>query len=499
MLLFSGGSCRWRILLDSCRRINQSRKCSAAFSPIVYQNAREHLKHNCSQLSVRMSTLTLYTPSGDGEKVPFLSRPDVDIKFIMDNIDLMKKNVKDRKMTFDFENLSKLWLEVQKLQVDVEALEEKKLKINLIAKEIAKKDVSAAEKQTIRQQSKQLRKELKKLNTLYSNLSDELFISALQLPNFTHIDTPSGAEGVVIEQYRDKPKDEVWRKSHVDVGKQKDILSVDHRLVHPGVCYLKKEAALLELALMSWMSENLQNHGLLPLSCPEMFKQLITEGCAFDNKQVYSVIGSDSVLRLTGVSLMSFVAYFTMMVLENNSLPVKSYTMGRNYNPVNENQEFKSLCDMHQSSMVHLFGLTKNSTEESEEMFEEYMTVLKSLFSQLQLHYRIVNVPSCQMSLPMTRKSSVQMWLPSEKRYVEVSWMSNSGDYVSRRLKLQYPNNPEEPAVSSRNRNYCHTVHGMAINIPAVIAVILETCQQEDGKIPIPEVLKPFMYGCEAA
>ncbi|XP_070531609.1 serine--tRNA ligase-like isoform X2 [Ptychodera flava] len=450
-------------------------KVGVVDSPTPYTVCRQH----------RRLMSTLYTAFGDGEKVPFLSRPDVDVEYIMQNIDRMKANVTARNMKFDFENLSQVWKRVQELKVKVESLESEKQRMNRLAKEINIKKGSEEEKQKIRRQSKELRQELKEVNTIFSRASEDLFTIVLKLPNFTHADTPMGSEVIVVYSHGEKEAFQPWMRSHVEIGKQKDLLSLGHDNVHRGACYFKNEVTLLEQAVLSWISESLHKHGLLQMSCPDMFRDLIV---------VYSVIGSDGILYLKGSSIMSFAAYYTMMVLENDNLPDKCFSIGRNYNPKYETDNLTSLCVMQQSTMVHVCGLTRNSDIESDQVFQEFIEILRSLFSQLTIHFRMVNLPSCKLSPAMSRKSSLQIWLPSEKQYVEVASVEHYTDFISRRLKIQHPTSMREQAVKSRNRSYCQIVFGTAINVPAFIAAILEQYQQQDGSILIPPPLVEFMY-----
>ncbi|XP_006816001.2 uncharacterized protein LOC100366657 [Saccoglossus kowalevskii] len=285
-----------RSMLWFCVKLSKINTGHQMASPIIHLchnlrlfhgviNDRVYMIHiACRQVNafICRSSSTLYTPVSKGERVPFISRPDIDISGIMNNIDLMERNVKARNTLIDFKALASLWKDMQQHKVAVDQLEIQKKKVNQLVKKVKQENSTSDEIQQMKDESKRLRNELKKIKSLYSNVSEELYNIVLKLPNFTHSNTPSGMTELITHRFGDQLKLQPWIKNHVVLGKVLDVLSFEHSHVQPGVCYLKKEAALLEQGLLFWMSDKLKENNCLHLCCPEMFKPIIVEGCGLE-------------------------------------------------------------------------------------------------------------------------------------------------------------------------------------------------------------------------
>lgn len=139
---------------------------------------------------------------------------------------------------------------------------------------------------------------------------------------------------------------------------------------------------------------------------------------------------------------------------------------------------------------VEMFGVTADETgEESSQLLEEFVSLQKEMFSALELHYRVLDMPTQELGPPAYRKYDIEAWMPGRNSYGEISSGSNCTDYQSRRLNILYER--EDGSLQ-----YAHTVNATACAIPRTIIAILETHQTKEGSVRIPQALQPY-FGLE--
>ena len=143
----------------------------------------------------------------------------------------------------------------------------------------------------------------------------------------------------------------------------------------------------------------------------------------------------------------------------------------------------------HQFSKVELVSIT--SAEESEKEHERMTQIAEEVLKSLGLPYRVVLLCSGDMGFSAKKTYDLEVWLPSQDKYREISSCSNCGDFQARRLKARYVCN------KTREKNFVHTLNGSALAIGRTIIAILENYQQEDGSVMVPKVLIPYMGGIE--
>lgn len=125
---------------------------------------------------------------------------------------------------------------------------------------------------------------------------------------------------------------------------------------------------------------------------------------------------------------------------------------------------------------------------QSESIHQEMLQIQDEMYSELGLHYRILDMPVSDLGAPAYRKYDIEAWMPGRDSYGEISSTSNCTDYQSRRLAIRFKSAPKE------NR-FVHTVNGTAVAVPRLILSLLETHQQADGSVILPSVLAPFLGG----
>lgn len=135
-----------------------------------------------------------------------------------------------------------------------------------------------------------------------------------------------------------------------------------------------------------------------------------------------------------------------------------------------------------------------STPEQSEALHQELVDLEVEMYSELGLHFRVLDMPTCDLGAPAYRKTDVEAWMPGLNRYGEISSASNCTDYQARRLNIRFKADEKARVKDSK---FAHTLNATAVAVPRMIVAIMETFQQEDGSIVVPEVLRPWMHGIQ--
>jgi seryl-tRNA synthetase len=262
--------------------------------------------------------------------------------------------------------------------------------------------------------------------------------------------------------------------------------------------YLRRAAAQLELALCTWALGKAAAAGFTPMTTPDLVRETVLEKCGFqpraDNTQVYSV--ADSSLCLTGTAEVPLAAVAMDKVLPASALPLRMAAFGHCFRTEAgaAGSASRGLYRVHQFSKVELFVVCEPS--QSPAILAELLAFEESLFSELGLHYRVLDMPTGDLGAPAARKFDVEAWMPGLGRFGEVSSASNCTDYQARRLGIRFRPGGDGGG-SSGKPEFAHTLNATAAAVPRLVVAILETFQQPDGTVVVPEPLRPFMGGLD--
>ncbi|XP_071491264.1 serine--tRNA ligase, mitochondrial-like [Diadema antillarum] len=423
--------------------------------------------------SVSYSTSALYTPPAEGENFPFVLKPELDFDVLLHQRTQLEESALARNMSgIDISHMLSLWQDVCQLEERKKAMETERKSLNSRAKELSRqKGADQTEKEEIKHKGRQLREDLKGLNSSLSDLMNSLYPLALALPNHLHPNVPRGSEDRVIETVGG----ELRHASSADI--KHSGVSSDHPLVHKGYAYTEGDLVLREMDLVSLVSRQLSNEGFSRFSLPDMYKPVALEALGMSPEnvdQTYAIETSENVMHLSGTAAVGFYAYYMMTVLETSDLPQRCFAVGRMYDPSEESLTFHGLHHQFQQSQVEMFGLCEGSESSSSAVFSQYAQILRRAFNDFGVPFRIVDVCGAKLLPSMHRKQAFQVWIPSQGGYVEAGSVCSCTDYVSRRLKIRYPANPRESAAQSRRRKFVHTIHGSALKTSVVLSSILE-------------------------
>uniref|UniRef100_A0A8C9TSA7 Serine--tRNA ligase, mitochondrial n=1 Tax=Scleropages formosus TaxID=113540 RepID=A0A8C9TSA7_SCLFO len=451
------------------------------------RGARE--KRALSESHLRSS---LYEHVRDG----FSDKPELDMRRVCEETEKVMANVERRKGELRAEDIPQIvsvWKQLQAVRGEISRLEEQKENVRarvraLVVRVCPLVSVSLPEYQRARTEGREIRNTLNQLYRLESELEQKHYLRALLLPNTTH---PS----VVRTDARTQTAFDFEVKGHLEIGERLDLIR-QRRLAHVSghrSYYLRGAGAQLQTALQNFVLDTLQRKGFIAMVVPDLLKAAVFEGCGMQphahQSQAYCLDPSRFPdLRLAGTGEVGIAGYFMDHAVNIKDLPVRTVCCSTCYRAETDTgRETWGLYRVHQFNKVEMFGVTANETgEESSQLLEEFVSLQKEIFSALELHFRVLDMPTQELGPPAHRKFDIEAWMPGRGSYGEISSASNCTDYQSRRLNILYEG-------ETGSLHYAHTVNATACAIPRMIISILETHQMKDGTVRVPRVLQPYM------
>ena len=414
----------------------------------------------------------------------------LDFRFIKDNLDAVKDNIRDRFVQADPDAVVSLYLERNELLAGVDGLRQRR---NENAQKM-KARLTPEERTALIEEGKSLKEEIAVRETSLTELEQRLAAETAKLPNMAHPDAPRGREDKdntersrwgAPASFTFKPKD------HVELGLALDLFDFDTatRVSGPKFYYLKNQAVFLELALCRYALDIVQKHGFTSMITPDLAKTEVVEGIGFnprgEESNIYTVENTD--MCLVGTAEITLGGYLAGQIVEKERLPVRLAGLSHCFRKEAGayGQYSKGLYRVHQFSKVEMFVFC--APEESDAMHDELLALEEEIFQGLGIPYRVVDTCTGSLGAPAYRKFDLEAWMPGRGEggeWGEVTSTSNCTDYQSRRLNVRYRDGKE-------NR-FVHMLNGTAIAVSRGIIALMENYQQEDGSILIPPALVPY-------
>ncbi|CAN8177093.1 unnamed protein product [Coccothraustes coccothraustes] len=392
------------------------------------------------------------------------------------------------------------WSRLGKVRDGIARLEAEKGRVAQGVREIMALTVALwqhPELAALRERGRSLRGQLRALEAEESDLEQRFYLGALQLPNRTHPAVPVGdqSQARLLEVVGEKPVFDFKPKGHLELGEGLDIIR-QRRLSHVSghrSYYLCGAGALLQHALVTFTLQKLLSKGFLPMTVPDLLRGAVFEGCGVQPSatpsQVYTIDPARfEDLCLAGTSEVGIAGYFMDHAVQLQDLPVRVVCSSTCYRAETDTgREPWGLYRVHQFTKVEMFGVTAAERgTESEELLDEFLGLQKEIFSELGLHYRVLDMPTEELGLPAYRKFDIEAWMPGRGKFGEISSASNCTDYQSRRLNIMY-------SGEGGRLSHAHTVNGTACAVSRMLIALLECNQLPDGRVRVPPVLQPLV------
>jgi seryl-tRNA synthetase len=320
--------------------------------------------------------------------------------------------------------------------------------------------------------------------------------SLAAIPNFVHPEVPVGGESDFRELRRvGEPRSFGFApRDHLTLGEGLDLFDFEGgaRVAGQKFYFLKREAALLELALQRFALDLLADEGFTPHITPDLARRAVVDALAFSPRgaetQIYSLSGSD--LDLIGTAEITLGGLFADEILEEDALPLKLAGISHCFRTEAgaAGRESRGLYRVHQFSKVEMFAYTR--PEESEAMHERILGIEERIFQALEIPYRVIDTATGDLGAPAYRKFDLEAWMPGRGEggaYGEVTSTSNCTDYQARRLRMRFRRK------ATKKNELVHTLNGTAIAVPRTLIALLENHQRADGSVAIPKALQPYV------
>lgn len=416
----------------------------------------------------------------------------LELKFIRDNIEFLEEMLKNRNSNVDLNEFQQLDAERRDILSEVEALKNKR---NIASAEIAKRKKSGEDASELINEMGAVSARIKELDDKLAEVEEKLTYFQMTIPNVYHVSTPIGKDedsNVEVRRWGTPRTFDFEPKPHYEIGENLEILDFERGAKLGGSRFVlyRGEGARLERALINFMLDtHTREHGYVEHITPFIVKREICEGTGQLPKFEEDMYRTTDDMFLISTSEITMTNIHRKEILDEKDLP-KYYTA---YSPCfrreagSYGKDVKGLIRLHQFNKVEMVKLATPETSyaELEKMVENAETILQ----KLNLPYRVIQLCSGDIGFGAAKTYDLEVWVPSQNKYREISSCSNCGDFQARRMGLKY-----RPEGSSKSE-FVHTLNGSGLAVGRTLVAIMENYQQEDGSFLIPEVLVPYMGG----
>ncbi|MBI2643950.1 MAG: serine--tRNA ligase [Candidatus Wildermuthbacteria bacterium] len=401
----------------------------------------------------------------------------LDIKFIRENPEKVKDGIAKKGARPD---LVDAVLELDKKRRGyLQKVEELKARQNKLGKDHV-------------EEAKEIKNQIKELAPELESIEKELHETILRLPNLPFEDVPVGDESksVVLREAGEKPNFDFQSKDYMELGESLDLIDVKRagKVAGSRFGYLKREAALIEFALMKLAFDALTKEGFIPVVPPVMLKSQMARGMGYleqtDKEEAYYLPQDD--LYLAGTAEQPLGTLHADEIFDEQELPRRyaGFSTCFRREAGSYGKDTKGIFRVHQFDKIEMFSYAK--PEDSKKEHEFLLGLQEKFMKQLELPYHVVLIASGDLGNPAAKKYDIETWLPSEGRYRETHSTSNCTDYQARRLNIRY-------RKKDGGIEFVHTLNGTVFAIGRMLIMIMENCQQKDGSIAIPKVLQKYI------
>ena len=416
----------------------------------------------------------------------------LDLKFMRENKEQVEKWLKQRGSDLTLDEFTKLDEERREILGEVEALKNKR---NNESAEIARLKKAKEDASELIKAMGEVSAKIKELDEKLAEVDEKIKYIQMTIPNKLSDTTPIGKdedENVEIRRWGEPRKFDFEPKSHWEIGEQLGILDFERGSKLSGSRFVlyRGGAARVERALINFMLDlHTEKHGYTEHITPFLVNREICEGTGQLPKFEEDMYRTDDDMFLISTSEITMTNIHRKEILDEKDLP-KYYTA---YSPCfrreagSYGKDVKGIIRVHQFNKVEMVKLAtpETSYDELEKMVDNAEDVLRIL----GLPYRVISLCSGDIGFGSAKTYDVEVWLPSQNKYREISSCSNCEDFQARRMGLKYRPN------GSNKSEFVHTLNGSGLAVGRTLVAIMENYQQEDGSFLIPDALVPYMNG----
>lgn len=413
----------------------------------------------------------------------------IDLKGLQKNFDevvakLKSRNVDDKLL----EALKNSYVELKKHKVSLEELQaEQNTKSKLFGQYMKEgKDIA-----TLKEEVALNKKKIATVTDIVREKEEALESLAMNIPNIPDADVPVGAnedENVEIKKVLEATTFSFEAKEHWELAEKNNWIDFERgvKLAKSRFSVIKNDAAKLERALINYMLDFNAKHGFEEVSLPVISNADSLKGTGQLPKfgeDLFKI--EDENLYLIPTAEVPLTNLFRDEIIDEAQLPIQmtAFTPCFRKEAGSGGRDIRGIIRQHQFHKVELVSITK--PEQSEQMLESMVACASELLESLGLPHRLVTLCTGDLGFGAAKTIDIEVWLPGQGQYREISSVSNTRDFQARRAMIRYKDGKKNKLV--------HTLNGSSLAVGRTIVAIMENYQQEDGSITIPEVLKPYM------
>ncbi len=414
----------------------------------------------------------------------------LDINFIRENIQLVKKAVLDKSLDLNIDDLLKL----------------DKTRRELISKvdELRNKRHQAAKSRDI-EQGRSVKQELNSREAKLKEVQAQFEKIMLSIPNIPSSDSPIGKDASFnqeLSKWGQIPQFSFKVRDHVEIAKMLQIVDFEAGTKVSGFrgYFLKGKGALLHLAVLNFALQKIIKAGFELMIPPTLVQEKILIGSGhfpFGKENIYQIANPGKLetgeeiknpLFLVGTSEPSLLGYFADKTFNEDQLPIKVAAISGCYRSEvgDYGKDTRGLYRVHEFSKVEQVVVCKNDLAESERLFKQMQLISEGILQELGVPYHVIATSTGDMGAGKFRMNDIEAWMPARFGYGETHSNSNLTDWQARRLNLKVKLKDGQSA-------YCYTLNNTVIASPRILIALLENFQQEDGSVLIPAVLKDYL------
>lgn len=411
----------------------------------------------------------------------------LDIKFIRENRELVEMAAKKKRIDFDVNKL----LEVDdKRKTLLQRIEEKRAEQNQASLEIV--NASGPQKSNILEKMRFVKEDLSKNEEEMKGVMREWQTLMLHVPNIPDISVPEGEDdsgNQELKKWGELPKFDFEPKSHIEIMQGLGMVDFERGTKVSGFrgYFLKGDGALLAMAIWRYAHDFFLKKDFVPMIVPSLVRKesLIGTGMLPQSEEdLYKTQDGD---YLAGTAEVATMGFHMDEVIEKKDLPIKylSFSPCFRREAGSHAKDVKGLIRVHEFYKVEQVVLCEASHEESVKYHEEINRNTEEFIESLGIPYHTVANCGGDLGLGQVKKYDIELWVPLENKYREISSASYFHDFQTRRLNIRYKDD-------TGKMTYVHSLNSTAIPTPRILVSLIENFQQADGSVKIPEALVPY-------
>jgi len=438
----------------------------------------------------------------------------LDIKFIRENTDAVRKAIKDKNVSCDLDALLKVdearrdnqkqadQYRGELKEVSSQIGHYKNPKSKWFQAQLAEgrsEDDLRAEGEKIQAQTGEIKQKIKDLEDAEREIGAQFHALMLTVPQVPSAKTPIGPDesgNVEVRKWGEPRTFDFEPKDHVELGTALGIIDIERgvKLAGSRNYLLRGAGALMHQAILRLAMDTIVERGFEPVTVPVLVRDEMMEGTGYypgGEEQAYRCERDDK--SLVGTAEVSLTAMYGDEILEMDKLPIKLAAVSTCFRREAgaAGKDTHGLYRIHSFDKVEQVVLCRADDDESEQHHHAILANAEAVLQALELPYRLLQVCTGDMGQGKVEMYDIETWMPSRQSYGETHSASRFGDFQARRLNLRYKD------TNTKKNVFCHTLNNTVIASPRILIPIIEQYQNADGSITVPKALRGYMGGME--